>query len=246
MPELAPIVVTGGSRGIGAACAMRLARAGTPVAFTYLTDVAAANRIAADIEAEGGTALPVRADVGNPEDIESLFDVVESHFGPAAVLINNAAVHRGGRAHTLSLQDWNAVLAAGLTGAFLCCRRAIPAMIERGGGRIINVSSVIGRNGFAGDSAYASAKAGLVGLTKSLALELARDGISVNAVLPGFVDTDMTRALEPKVLDRVLASIPKRRMGTVDEIAAAVEYLAYGPSYVTGSSLVIDGGWTIA
>jgi 3-oxoacyl-[acyl-carrier protein] reductase len=240
------VVVTGGSRGIGAAIAGRLAAAGAQVAIAYRSDDRAADEVAKAIEAHGGRALPVRADVSDPDAVDALFATVEAELGPVGVLVNNAAVHRGGRVQILSLDDWNAVVATGLTGAFLCSRRAIPGMIERGGGRIVNVSSVVGLNGFPGDTAYASVKAGLLGMTKSLALELARDNVSVNAVVPGFVDTDMTQALDPNVLARVIASIPKRRMATIEEVADGVAFLATGPAYVTGTNLVIDGGWTLA
>jgi 3-oxoacyl-[acyl-carrier protein] reductase len=239
-------VVTGASRGIGAAIAARLAVEGTPVAIVYRSDEDGATAVAKAIEGLGGRALPVRGDISVPEDVDSLFELVEAELGPVGVLVNNAAVHRGGRVQKLSLEDWNAVLDTGLTGAFLCCRRAVPGMIDLGGGRIVNISSVVGLNGFPGDSAYASAKAGLIGLTRSLALELARDGISVNAVVAGFVDTDMTRALQPKVLDRVIATVPLGRTATTDEVADTVAFLATGPGYVTGSNVVIDGGWTLA
>ncbi|HVW32615.1 MAG TPA: 3-oxoacyl-ACP reductase FabG [Acidimicrobiia bacterium] len=241
-----PAVVTGASRGIGAAVASRLAGAGAPVAVVYKSDGDGAAAVVRAIEAAGGTALARRADVADPDEVEALFSTVEAAFGPVGLLVNNAGLHRGGRVQNLALEDWNAVVATGLTGTFLCCRRAVPPMIGRGGGRIVNLSSVVGINGFPGDSAYGAVKAGVIGLTKSLALELARDGISVNAVAPGFVDTDMTRALDPKVLDRVVGSIPQRRMATIDEIADTVTSLATGPGYVTGTTVVIDGGWTLA
>lgn len=240
-----PTIVTGASRGIGAAIAIRLAALGAAVALGYRRDAAAATAVAKSILADGGQALPVQADVSDPAGVETLFAAVEAEMGAVGILVNNAAVHRGGRVQSFSLDDWNDVLATGLTGAFLCCSRAVPGMIERGGGRIINLSSVVGLNGFPGDSAYAAVKSGILGLTKSLALELAGDHISVNAVVPGFVDTDMTRALDPKVLNRVISSIPSRRMATIHEIADTVAFLASGPSYMTGAHVVIDGGWTL-
>jgi 3-oxoacyl-[acyl-carrier protein] reductase len=241
-----PAVVTGGSRGIGAAVAARLAGLGAPVALIYRRDDEAAASVAAEIESAGGTALPLRADVSSPADVDALFHAVEAKLGPVGVLINNAAVHRAGRIQTLDVADWQAVIDTGLTGAFPCCRRAVPGMLERGGGRIVNVSSVIGLNGFPGDAAYASAKAGLLGLTRALALELAQAGVSVNAVVPGFVDTDMTRALEPRVLDRIVNSVPMGRTASTEEVAETVAFLVAGPAYVTGTNVVIDGGWTLA
>lgn len=246
MSGTAVTVVTGASRGIGAAIARRLARQGAPVVVGYRSDADGAAAVARAIESDGGCALPVQADVSVAADVETLFATVEARFGPAGVLVNNAAVHRGGRVQKLSLEDWSAVLDTGLTGAFLCCRRAVPGMIEQRAGRIVNISSVVGLNGFPGDTAYSAAKAGLLGLTRALALEVAAQGISVNSVVPGFVDTDMTRALEPKVLDRLIQSVPARRTASVDEVAEAVEFLITGPSYVTGTSIVIDGGWVLA
>jgi 3-oxoacyl-[acyl-carrier protein] reductase len=239
-------MVTGGSRGIGAAIARHLGALGSAVGVVYKRDGAAAADIVAAMEEAGISALSVQADIADAGGVDRAFTDVEERLGPIGILVNNAGLHRGGRIAALAVEDWQAVLDTNLTGPFLCCRRAVPKMIERGGGRILNVSSVVGLNGFPGDSAYASVKAGLIGLTRALALELAGDGISVNALAPGFVDTEMTRGLRPHVLDRVVSSIPAGH-----QVSSGVGHLvdcglAAGPSYLTGATLVVDGGWSIA
>ncbi|MHB1710308.1 MAG: 3-oxoacyl-ACP reductase family protein [Acidimicrobiales bacterium] len=241
-----PAFVTGAGRGIGAEIARRLAAGGAPVAIGYRRQADQAEAVAISIREKGGTALCVGADVSDPDEVDAAFARIEAELGPVGVLVNNAGLHIGGRIQAFAVEDWHRVVGTCLTGAFLCARRAVPEMVARRGGRIVNVTSVVGVNGYPGDAAYASAKAGMIGLTKALALELARDGIAVNAVAPGFVDTEMTRALAPSVLEQVARSIPARRQGSTEEIAQAVEFLVTGPEYITGTVLTIDGGWTIA
>ncbi|MBS4728587.1 3-oxoacyl-ACP reductase FabG [Mycobacterium sp. SM1] len=241
-----PAFVTGGSRGIGAAIARHLASVGAAVAIGYRNRAAQAEQVAMSITTAGGTAICVAGDVSNENEVDQAFARIEAELGPVGILVNNAGAHRGGRVQKLTLDDWRLVHDASLTSAFLCARRAVPRMIERRGGRIINVTSVVGLNGFPGDAAYASAKAGLIGLTKALALELARDQIAVTAVAPGFVDTEMTRGLAPSVLARIERTIPAHRQATADEIAQTVGFLAAGPDYITGTVIVVDGGWRIA
>jgi 3-oxoacyl-[acyl-carrier protein] reductase len=239
-------LITGGSRGIGASIARQLARHGICVAVGYQSQQEQAQQLAADIRRAGGRAVAIGGDVRDEKQVDRLFGTAEQELGHIEVLINNAGVHIGGRLGRLHFSDWRTVIDTNLTGAFLCARRALPSMLERGHGRIINISSVIGINGYPGDAPYASAKAGLIGFTRALALELASAGITVNAVAPGFVDTDMTRALGTAMTDRLEQSVPLRRQARADEIAEAVSFLATGTEYITGSVLVVDGGWTIA
>ncbi|GAB4977448.1 3-oxoacyl-[acyl-carrier-protein] reductase [Mycobacterium avium subsp. hominissuis] len=241
-----PAFVTGGSRGIGAAIAQHLAAAGAAVAIGYRNRAAQAEQVAASITTAGGRAICVAGDVSDEDEVDQAFARIEAELGPVGILVNNAGAHRGGRVQKLALDDWRLVHNASLTSAFLCARRAVPLMIERRWGRIINVTSVVGLNGFPGDAAYASAKAGLIGLTKALALELARDQITVTAVAPGFVDTEMTRGLARSVRERIERTIPAHRQATADEIAQTVGFLAAGPDYITGTVIVVDGGWRIA
>lgn len=236
--------VTGASRGIGAAVAHRLSERGLAVAVGFRQDERAAAQVVRRIESSGGRAVAVRGDVRDEDEVAAAFDQVEHELGAVDVLVNNAGIHRAGRITALSVEDWRTVVDADLTGSFLCARRAVPNMAAAGFGRIVNVSSVIGLNGFPGEVAYASAKAGLLGLTRALALELAGTGVTVNALAPGFVDTEMTRALHDDVLERIEAAIPFRRQATTDEVADCVDFLARA-SYVTGSVVVVDGGWTI-
>jgi 3-oxoacyl-[acyl-carrier protein] reductase len=200
----------------------------------------------AAVEAAGGRAVAVAGDVASWDDVDRMVGAVEDALGPVGVLVNNAGIHRAGRVHRLAVADWDAVIATDLTGAFLCTRRVVPGMLERRSGRIVNVSSVIGQNGFPGDCAYAAAKAGLLGFTRALALELAPAGVTVNAVAPGFVETDMTRALSESARARTNRAIPLGRQAGAEEIADAVAFLVTGPGYVTGSTLTVDGGWSLA
>jgi len=186
-PSLAgiPTVVTGGSRGIGAATARLLAALGAPVVVAYHRNATAADEIVRRIRNDGGWAMAVGVDVSVWDDVDRAFRMIEAEIGPPGVLVNNAGIHRGGRVQAIDRADWDAVLATDLTGAFHCARRAVPGMLERQWGRIVNVSSIIGVKGFPGDTAYAAAKAGLLGFTRALALEVAPGGVTVNAVAPG-------------------------------------------------------------
>lgn len=236
--------VTGGSRGIGAAIATRLANEGAAVAIGYRSGADAADAVAHGISAAGGRCITVQGDIAVESEVDKAFMRIEQELGPVALLVNNAAAHSGGRTQGVTLDQWRTVVDSGMTGAFLCIRRALPAMIEARFGRVVNVSSVVGMAGYPGDAAYASTKAGLIGLARAVALEHARRGITANVVAPGFVATDMIEALGEDFRGGITKTIPAARLGTADEIADAVVFLLSN-AYVTGALLVVDGGWCL-
>jgi 3-oxoacyl-[acyl-carrier protein] reductase len=232
-------LVTGGSRGIGAAIARGLAEDGWPVAVNYRSDEAAADAVVAMIESQGGRAFAIRGDVADPLAADLLFDRVEAELGPVRVLVNNAGVRADGLSPSMGDEDWDRVLETNLSGAFRLTRRALGPMLRARFGRIINVASVVGIRANPGQANYAAAKAGLVGFTKTVASEVARRGVTVNAVAPGLIDTDMTEGIG----DELLSHVPARRAGTPEEVAACVRFLASGGAgYVTGTTLTVDGG----
>jgi 3-oxoacyl-[acyl-carrier protein] reductase len=233
-------LVTGGSRGIGAAIARALAADGWPVGINYRSDAAGAARVAGEIEAAGGSAMPIAADIADSSATGPLFEQLEQHFGaPVLVLVNNAGVRADGLSPQLSDEDWHSVIDTNLSAAFWTTRRALGPMLRARFGRIVNVASVVGPRANAGQSNYAASKAGLIGFTKTVAAEVARRGVTVNAVAPGFVETDLTADVPAEVL----AAVPARRPGTPDEVAACVRFLAgEQASYVTGTTLTVDGG----
>jgi 3-oxoacyl-[acyl-carrier protein] reductase len=232
-------LVTGGSRGIGAAIARALAADGWPVGVNYRSDGDGAARVAEEIEAAGGSAMPVGADVSDSSATGPLFSALEERFGPVLVLVNNAGVRADGLSPQLSDEDWHSVIDTNLSAAFWTTRRALGPMLRARFGRIVNVASVVGTRANAGQSNYAASKAGLIGFTKTVATEVARRGVTVNAVAPGFVETELTA----DVPSEVLSAVPARRPGTPDEVAACVRFLAgEQASYVTGTTLTVDGG----
>jgi 3-oxoacyl-[acyl-carrier protein] reductase len=238
-PEHAAALVTGASKGIGAAIAKALAEDGWAVAVNYRSDEAGAKAVVEAIEAAGGKAIAVHADVANGSG-KALIDDVTEQLGPVLALVNNAGVARDGLALQLSDDDWDTVIATNLTPAFKLTRDALRGMVKARYGRVVNIASVVGPRANAGQSNYAAAKAGLIGMTKTVAAEVARRGVTVNAVAPGFIDTDMTSEL---ATDEIVKAIPARRQGTPDEVAAAVRFLASEQAgYVTGSTLYVDGG----
>ena len=232
-------LVTGASRGIGAAVAAALAAEGWPVGVNYRSDEEGAARVAEAIAAAGGTAVPIAADVADPDAAAALFAEVEERLGPVLVLVNNAGVRDDGLAVQLDDDAWQRVLDTNLSAAFRLTRRAVGPMIRKRFGRVVNIASVVGPKANAGQANYAASKAGLIGFTRTVAVEVARRGVTVNAVAPGFIETDMTEDLPAGVLD----AVPARRAGRPEDVAACVRFLASPQAaYVTGTTLTVDGG----
>ncbi len=239
-------LVTGGTGGIGAAICRELSRAGLAVAIHYNSDIAQAEILLNELTSAGGTALAVTADVASEPQVEAMLAELMARFGRIDVVVNNAGITRDALVMRMTLADWQRVIDVNLTGAFLVSRAAAKIMLRQRSGKIINISSVVGLCGNAGQANYAASKAGLVGLTKSLAKELASRGVTCNAIAPGFIATAMTDVLPAEVKAKLLDAIPLRRMGTPADVAAAALFLA-GPSadYITGQVLSIDGGMNI-
>lgn len=239
-PENAVALVTGASKGIGAAIATSLAADGWAVAVNYRSGEAAAAEVVKAIEAAGGKAAAIGADVTTADSKELLKQVEEALGGPVLALVNNAGVARDNIALQLTDEDWDVVIGTNLSPAFKLTRDSLRSMIKARYGRVINIASVVGPRANAGQSNYAAAKAGLIGMTKTIAAEVARRGVTVNAVAPGFIATDMTAEL---ATDEIVKAIPARRQGTPEEVAAAVRFLASDDAgYVTGTTLYVDGG----
>jgi 3-oxoacyl-[acyl-carrier protein] reductase len=235
-------LVTGGARGIGRSIALALADQGADVAVVDL-DPAGAGAVVREIEAKGRRGLAVRADVSSETDVKDVVAAVESGLGPIQILVNNAGLTRDGLLARMSAEDWDLVLNVNLKGAFLLSKAVSRGMMKQRSGCIINMASVVGRRGNAGQANYSSAKAGLIGLTKSLARELAPRNIRVNAIAPGYIQTEMTSALDDSIREAIVNSTPLGRMGTPDDVARAVVFLAgEGAAFVTGVVLPVDGG----
>jgi 3-oxoacyl-[acyl-carrier protein] reductase len=239
MPTEGCALVTGAAGGIGAAIARALAADGWPVGVNYRSDSEGAERVAAEIEGAGGRAAVLVGDLRADDAADALFDSLEERFGPVLVLVNNAGVRADGLSPQLGDEQWARVIDTNLSAAFRTTRRALAPMLRARFGRIVNVASVVGPRANAGQSNYAASKAGLIGFTKTVAVEVARRGVTVNAVAPGFVETRLTEDVGNGIVD----AIPARRVGTPEEVAACVRFLtSEEASYVTGTTLTVDGG----
>jgi 3-oxoacyl-[acyl-carrier protein] reductase len=234
--------VTGASRGIGKSCAAALANAGYRVALAARS-LERLEELAANLRQQGHDVFATELDLASPASIKDAFARTAQEFGPITILVNNAGITKDGLAMRMKPEDWEAVLSTNLTGAFLCCQQVLPGMLIERWGRIINLSSVVGQTGNAGQANYVASKAGLIGLTKALAKEIASRNVTVNAIAPGFIETDMTDVLPEEVKNKMLEQIPLKRFGKTEDIAAAVVFLASEHAgYITGHVLDVNGG----
>ncbi len=242
-------VVTGagrGGRGIGRGIAVALAAAGADVVITARTNIADAEAVAAECTTLGVKSLAVVADISDESSVESLFKTTMDSFGRVDILVNNAGITRDTLLLRMSTEQWDSVIDANLKGAFLCSRAASKIMLRQKSGRIVNIASVNGLRGSAGQTNYSASKAGLIGFSRSLAKELASRGITVNVVAPGFIDTQMTDAFEGEAREQLLKMIPLGRFGQAEDVGAAVAFFASpSASYITGQVLTVDGGLTV-
>ena len=239
-------MITGGSRGIGRTAALALATEGAKVVVNYASSSTAADEVVAEITKAGGEAIALQADVSKVDQVDALFNKVTETWGRIDILVNNAGITRDTLLLRMKPEDWQAVIDLNLTGVFLCTRLASKIMLKQKSGRIINITSVAGQMGNPGQANYSAAKAGVIGFTKTVAKELASRGITVNAVAPGFIATDMTKEL--KNTEEILKFIPLGRYGQPEEVAGMIRFLAADPAaaYITGQVFNVDGGMVMA
>lgn len=242
MSEKKTAFVTGASRGIGKACALELAKAGFDVIINYVGNEEAANETVNELKKLGSNSFAARFDVTNKEEAESAINKIIETYGKIDVLVNNAGITRDGLFMRMSAENWEAVINTNLNSAFYVTNPVVKSMIKQRYGVIVNMASISGVYGNAGQANYSSAKAGLIGMTKALAKELASRNIRVNAVAPGFIKTDMTKDLK---LDEIVEHVPLKRLGEVEDIAKAVKFLAVDADYITGQVLQVDGGLVV-
>ncbi|SMF09149.1 3-oxoacyl-[acyl-carrier-protein] reductase [Priestia filamentosa] len=236
-------LITGGSRGIGRATALELASLGAKVAVNYAGSEGKAQEVVEEIKAMGGEAIKIKADVANSEEVQAMIKEVIGTFGSLDILVNNAGITRDNLLMRMKEDEWDSVIATNLKGVFLCTKAVSRQMMKQRSGRIINISSIVGVSGNAGQANYVAAKAGVIGLTKTSAQELAARGITVNAVAPGFIATDMTDELSEEVKNGILSQVPLAKFGEVADVAKVVAFLASeGSKYMTGQTLHVDGG----
>jgi 3-oxoacyl-[acyl-carrier protein] reductase len=239
-------IVTGASRGIGRATAIALASEGAKVVVNYASSSSAADAVVNEISTMGGEAIALQADVGNAEQVNTLVTATMNQWGRVDILVNNAGITKDGLLLRMKLEDWQAVINLNLTGVYLCTQAVSKIMLKQKSGRIVNVTSVVGEMGNPGQANYSASKAGVIGFTKTVAKELASRGITVNAVAPGFIQTDMTAELT--AVEELLKAIPLARLGETKEVAGVIRFLAAdaAASYITGQVINVDGGMVMA